>query len=54
MYGSERGARALAAGLVKSKVLREVKLELTDVPKEAKESVRQILRSNPDLTVVVN
>ena len=52
VYGSERGARNLAAGLVKNEVLQKV--ELTDVPMEAKESVRQILRSNPDLTVVVN
>ena len=49
---SDRGARALAAGLVKNEVLQEV--ELTNVPMEVKESVRQILQSNPDLTVVVN
>ena len=47
----DRCARALAAGLVKNKVLQKV--ELTVVPKEAKKSVIQILQLNPDLTVVV-
>ena len=47
-----RGCTALAAGFVSNKVLQEVKL--TNVPMEAKESVRQILQLNPDLTVVVN
>ena len=51
MDRSARCARALAAGLVKNKVLQKV--ELTVVPKEVKVSVIQILQLNPDLTVVL-
>ena len=47
-----RGCTVLAAGLARNKVLQEG--VLTDVPKEAEESVRQILQLNPNLTVVVN
>ena len=46
-----RGARALAAGLARNKILREV--QLTEVPKEAQMSVRKTLCSNTALTVDV-
>ena len=46
-----RASTVLAAGLVKNKVLKEV--ELSNVPKEVVEKVRQILQSNTELVVVV-
>ena len=49
---SDRGARALAAGLVKNKVLREVKLYC--VPEEEHESLRETLCSNRELTVFIS
>ena len=51
VLGSDRGARALAAGLARNKVLREV--QLTGVSEEAKTSVRETLYSNTALTVDV-
>ena len=51
VWGCDRGARALAAGLARNKVLREVQLQ--GVPKEAKMSVRETLYSNTALTVDV-
>ena len=42
----------LAAGLVRNKVLKEV--EFTGVPENMEETVREILQSNTELTVVVN
>ena len=48
---SARASTVLAAGLVKNKVLKEV--ELSNVPKEVVEKVRQILQSNTELAVVV-
>ena len=52
VYRSARGARALAAGLVKNKVLREVKLY--SVPEEEQESLRETLCSNRELTVFIS
>ena len=49
--GSARASTVLADGLVKNKVLKEV--ELSNVPKEVVEEVRQTLQSNTELTVVV-
>ena len=46
-----RGCTVLAAGLVKNKVLKEV--ELSYVPENVRDSLRQILQSNTELTVVV-
>ena len=51
VLGSDRGARALAAGLARNKVLREVQLK--GVSEEAKTSVRETLCSNTALTVDV-
>ena len=48
---SDRFSRALAAGLARNKVLREV--QLTRVPEKAKTSVRETLCSNTALTVDV-
>ena len=48
---SDRFSSALAAGLARNKVLREV--QLTGVPEEAKTSVRETLYSNTALTVDV-
>ena len=50
--GSDRCARTLAAGLVKNKALREVKLYW--VPKEEHESLRGILCLNSELTVFIS
>ena len=41
----------LAAGLVRNKVLKEV--EFVGVPKDVEETLREILQSNTELTVVV-
>ena len=46
-----KGCTVLAAGLVRNKVLKEV--EFTGVPKDVEETVREILQSNTELTVVV-
>ena len=51
VFGSDRFSRALAAGLARNKILREV--QLTEVPEEAKMSVRETLCSNTALTVDV-
>ena len=48
---SDRLSSALAAGLARNKVLREV--QLTEVPEEAKMSVRETLCSNTALNVDV-
>ena len=48
---SARGLTVLSAGLVKNKVLKE--MTLYGVPKNVEGSVRQILQSNTELTVVV-
>ena len=48
---SDRFSSALAAGLARNKVLREV--QLTWVPEKAKTSVRETLYSNTALTVDV-
>ena len=45
-----KGCTVLAAGLVRNKVLKE--MEFTYVPKNVGESVREILQSNTELTVV--
>ena len=50
--GSARGARTLAAGLVKNKALREV--NLYRVPEEEHESLRETLCSNSKLTVFIS
>ena len=49
--GSARLSRALAAGLARNQILREV--QLRRVPEEAKMSVREALCSNTALTVDV-
>ena len=49
--GSDRLSSALAAGLARNKILREV--QLTEVPEEAMMSVRETLCSNTALTVYV-
>ena len=49
--GSGRFSRALAAGLARNKILREVQLK--GVPEKAKTSVRETLCSNTALTVDV-
>ena len=46
-----KGCTVLAAGLVRNKVLKEI--EFTGVPRNVKETVREILQSNTELTVVV-
>ena len=46
-----KGCTVLAAGLVRNKVLKEV--EFTGVPEDVEETVREILKSNTELTVVV-
>ena len=51
VFGSARVASALAAGLARNKVLREV--QLMGVPEKAKTSVRETLYSNTALTVDV-
>ena len=56
MWGSDRDesarfSRALAAGLARNQILREVQLKA--VPEEAKMSVREALCSNTALTVDV-
>ena len=51
MKGSARFSITLAAGLARNKILREV--QLTEVPEEAKMSVRETLCSNTALTVDV-
>ena len=51
MGGSVRGARALAAGLVKNKGLREVKLYRV---LEEHESLRETLCSNRELAVFIS
>ena len=56
LWASDQAIRAragtvLAVGLVKNKVLKEV--TLSGVPENVEESVRQILQSNTELTVVV-
>ena len=48
---NDRFSSALAAGLARNKVLREV--QLTEVPEKAKMSVRETLYSNTALTVDV-
>ena len=52
VLGSDRGARALAAGLMKNKVLREVKLYM--VPEEEHESLRETLCLNSELSVFIS
>ena len=49
---SDRFSSALAAGLVKNKVLREVKLY--GVPEEEHKSLRKTLCSNRELTVLIS
>ena len=51
MAENDRFSSALAAGLARNKVLREV--QLTEVPEKAKMSVRETLYSNTALTVDV-
>ena len=46
-----KSSTVLAAGLVKNKVLKEV--EFVGVPKDVGETLREILQSNTELTVVV-
>ena len=46
-----KGCTVLAAGLVRNKVLKGV--EFTGVPENVEETVREILQSNTELTVVV-
>ena len=46
-----KGCTVLAAGLVRNKVLKEI--EFTNVPRNVKETVREILQSNTELTVLV-
>ena len=52
VYGGDgKGCTVLAAGLIRNKVLKEV--EFIGVPRNVKETVREILQSNTKLTVVV-
>ena len=46
-----KGCTVLAAGLVRNKILKEV--EFIGVPIDVEETVREILQSNTELTVVV-
>ena len=46
-----KGCTVLAAGLARNKILKEI--EFTNVPRNVKETVREILQSNTELTVVV-
>ena len=46
-----KGCTILAAGLIRNKVLKGV--EFTGVPENVEEKVREILKSNTELTVVV-
>ena len=46
-----KGCTVLAAGLVRNKILKEI--EFTNVPRNVKETVREILQSNTELTVLV-
>ena len=51
MVSDGKGCTVLAAGLVRNKVLKEV--EFVGVPENVEETVREILQSNTELTVVV-